>query len=158
MILLTQPNSWSCSLAAAAMVTDISIEELTTLIGHDGSAIVNPDLPSPANRKGFHNQEIIDAVLRLGFAVTPIHPHPIQTVYGYDEYVLPFDEQRFHNHLKCCDGMLCGKARKYWHAVAWDHSSGKIYDPQGRIYSLDDCKISIEIFWRFDKIKIKNTE
>ncbi len=152
MILLKQPNSWSCSITAAAMVMGVAVEELIAKVGHDGSEIIHPDLKGPAQRKGFHTQEIIDIALARGFAVTPIEPRPVQTVYGDDEFVLQFDENRFHNHLKCCDGILCGKARTYWHAVAWNHEEGKIYDPQGRIYPLDDCKINIQIFWRFNNI------
>ena len=146
MKLIRQPNAYSCTLASAAMVFDTTTKNLIRIIGHDGSAIIFPNLPEPIRRKGFHFQEIVDAAEVLGFALIPIEAEPVQTPNGVDEYALNFPESRFYNHIFGNPGLISGMVRKYWHCIAWDGE--KVYDPNGRIYDLSDCKIDIQVFWK----------
>jgi len=149
MKLITQPNAWSCTFAALAMVFDCTIKEIIDYVGHDGSEILNT-LPEPACRKGLHIQEGIDVANVFGLSMTPIEAQPVQLNSEQHEFDLtkwgmfPTTEDRFRFYLDYNIGIIVGKARKHWHTVAWD---GVIYDPQGRIYSLDDCKINIQTFW-----------
>lgn len=153
MKLIKQPNSWSCTVAAAAMVLDCEIKEIIDYVDHDGSEIILPNLKPPGCYKGFHIQEIIDVVLLMGYTMTPIEARPVQTPTGYHEFEInkwgqfKSSEDRFHYHLTRENGLLIGKAREYWHTVAWDSSTWRVFDPQGRIYNLDDCKIAIAQFW-----------
>jgi len=155
MELITGTNYWNCALAAAAMTMDVELDDLIELIGHDGSEIINPDYKDPANRKGFHMQEIISAAIELGFAVTPIEARPVQKVFEddnqpYEVYTLGRAEKRFQNHLLQSKGILVGlNPSGLYHAVAWDGE--EIYDPVGRIYKPDSCKVDIKIFWCFDE-------
>ena len=133
--------------AAAAMAFDIQLDDLIKVIGHDGSDVLN-NLPDPGCRKGFHMQEIVDAGLALGFSLTLIEARPIQLHIGEKEHSLDrygLNEDRFMYYLNNYDGIIIGKARRYWHAVAW--LDNKILDPQGRIYDIEKCRISIQSFW-----------
>ena len=159
MKLLTNTKNWNCTIASAAMVMDCSIEDLEELIGHDGSEIIFPEYREPGNRKGFHMQEVIDVALRMGFTVTPIEVLPRQCVFedGAGTYTIFTDEEaekRLRNHFSKGSGIIIGQRRSgLCHAVAWDHNTQTIYDPNGRTYTLDNIKnFDIKIFWRFDKI------
>ena len=148
-------NSWSCVLDAAATVVGCEPEDLIEFIGHDGSEIIYPGLKDPANRKGFHIQEILDAVMRLGYGLIPIEARPVQIILENhtDYYEVPVGVERFYNHLKDHNGIIIGKNPSgLYHAVAW--VDNKIIDPIGRIYGLDSCKFDIKIFWRLVKISI----
>lgn len=158
-----QPNTWSCILASAAMVLDTDCKTLTEMIGHDGSEIVLPSLPEPAKRRGFHLQEIIDCAIKLGYTVTPIEVLPYSTPDGKAEFPVNFkirtdgnlfywdNKSRLLSYMKDTKGIITGLASQWRHALAWDGK--KIYDPHGLVYSFQDCKIKIDCFWMFTKIK-----
>ncbi|MEE9548725.1 MAG: hypothetical protein V3V68_05155 [Nitrosomonadaceae bacterium] len=158
MKLIKQPNSWSCMAAAAAMAFDCEIIDITERVGHKGNEVVHHGLKPPACFKGFHIQEITDVGWVLGYSMTCIDAQPVQTPDGKLEYDITkwglFDncEQRFEHYIDFNSGILIGKARKYWHAVAFD--KGTIYDPRGRIYSIDDCDLSIQSLWIVTKNQI----
>ena len=150
MNLITQPNLWSCSIAAAAMILDINIQTLIGIIGHDGSEIVFPKLQEPGNRRGFHIQEIIDCAIELGYFVTPIEILPYSTPDGKNEFPINFSEGNSHRLLKYVSktkGILTGLGNKWYHAMAWDGKN--IYDPNGYIYPFHDCKINLDCYWIF---------
>jgi len=136
------------------MVIDEGWRKLIEEVGHDGSEIVLPTLPNPGCRRGFHLQELIPLALKRKFAVTPIEALPYSTPDGKSEFPVDFpegNEKRLQNYMKNSQGVLCGLAGKWRHAVAW--TGTQVYDSRGIIYSLDDCKIDIEIYYRFDRIK-----
>lgn len=149
-----QPSLWGCTLGAAAMLFDIPIKEMLIRVGHDGSAIIHPDIKSPGNRKGFHIQEIISVGFSLGFGLVPIEAAPLQTATGTDVFDVIIrgyagNEARMLKNMKGHPGLIMGKLGAFWHCVAWDGEW--VYDPRGIIYSLDDCKINIQTFWRLVK-------
>lgn len=153
MKLIKQPSG-SCLIASVAMVLDIDIKILNEMIGHDGSAVVLPLLPEPARRRGHHLQEIIDCALKSGYAVTPIEVLPYSTPDGKSEYPIDFqidNKERLFKYMRNSRGILTGLGSRWRHAMAWDGK--RVYDPRGYIYSLCDCKIIIDCFWMFDKIK-----
>lgn len=158
MKLIKQPNSWSCTVVAAAMAFDCSIELLIDLIGHDGSKVIHYGLAPPACFKGFHIQEIVDVGLSIDFNMTCIEAQPSQTPDGKHVYDITkwsnFNdcEQRFEWYINEHCGILLGKARKFRHAVAFD--KGTIYDPRGRIYNCDDCDLILESLWIITKNQI----
>lgn len=149
MKLIRQPNAWSCTVAALAMVTDSTIEEIIDYIGHDGSETLN-SLPEPSCRKGFHQQELLDVALLMGHSMTVIEAEPVQLNSLEHEYeinkwgMFPSTEARFQFYLNMSPGLIVGKARKCWHTVAWD--GDLVYDPNGHIYELHDCKINVQSF------------
>ncbi len=158
MELIKQPNSWSCTAAAAAMAFDCEIEDITERVGHNGNEIIHHGLRPPACFKGFHIQEIVDVGWTLGFSMTLIESAPSQTPDGVHIYDITkwsqFDnnQQRFECYIDNNQGILIGKAQNYWHAVAFE--KGTIYDPQGRIYNIDDCDLFLESLWVVSKNQI----
>jgi len=155
MRLILQPNSWSCTIAAAAMVLDTSIKNLVEMIGHDGSEIMFPELPEPGKRRGFHIQEIVDCVFKFRYSVTPIEILPYSTPNNNkDDFPINFpggNKERLLRYLSNSKGLLTGISKKWGHTVAW---TGKhILDPNGDIYPFSDCKININCYWLFTKIK-----
>ena len=158
MKLIKQPNSWSCTVAAAAMAFDCSIELLTERIGHKGNEIIHPGLKPPACFKGFHMQEIVDIGLIMGFSMTQIEALPSQTSDGKHIHDITkwgsFSscEKRFEFYVNKNKGILIGKARKFWHAVAFEE--GVIYDPRCRIYPYNECDLILESLWVVTKNQI----
>ena len=147
-----QPNRWSCSVASAAMVMDVTAQDLISLIGHNGGEVVFPDLPEPTCRAGFAMQEIIEAALKMGWSMTPIEAMPTCTPNGKDiRDVFPRTEERIVSHFKRYSGLVEGERidGKYWHNVAWDHEAQLWYDPSGPVTKKPTIKIAT--FWVFMK-------
>lgn len=142
MIKLKKPNSWSCSITAFAMATDLLIFDFIAEIGHDGSEIVFPDLPEPAGRRGFHEQELIRVCIKHGFSCTPFEFWP-QAAYAGGRHVLPLkpQEQMFTELVEKNTGVIMGHGRRTPHSVAFER--GSIYDPDGGPvfpFSFDACE------------------
>ena len=158
MKLIKQPNSWSCMVAAAAMAFDCEIVDIIERVGHDGNEVIHYGLSPPACFKGFHIQEIVGVGLLFGFSMTLIESAPSQTPDGVHVYditkwgAFKNNKQRFEYYLAYNQGILIGKARKYMHAVAFD--KGTIYDPRGRVYSIDNCDLFLESLWIVSKNQI----
>ena len=155
---LINSSSWSCIAAAAAMAFDCEIKDIIKRVGHDGNEIIHYGLKPPACFKGFHIQEIVDVGWKLSFNMTLIEAAPSQTPDGKHVHDITkwcsFEdcEERFTWYLDNNSGILIGKARKYWHAVAFD--KGTIYDPRGRVYNIDDCDLILESLWIVTKNQI----
>jgi hypothetical protein len=162
MIPLKQPNEWSCLPTACAMVLDCTVQDIFDLVGHDGSEIIAPELPSPANRRGVSYQEIVDVGYARGFSLGGIEAAPerivdvqraLQGFPGIPIYKQEVAEYRFQTHLNNASGIVIGDGVKYPHAVAWDHREQMFYDPKdGRAYE-DLPDFVATLFWRFDRIK-----
>lgn len=136
------------------MALDTSIAALIEMIGHDGSSIIFPELPEPAQRRGHHYQEIVDCAIKLGYFVTPIEALPYSTPDGKLEFPVDFkisNEKRLWDHMKGTRGIITGLSTQWRHAVYWNGE--RIYDPRGRVYLFADCDMIIDTYYRFDKIK-----
>lgn len=162
-------NGWSCLPCAFAMVLDLTVEEFTELIGHDGSA--EPYDALPGQKAGFHEQECVEAVQLLGYACTPIEivpqmmPHPggpIRPIWfpGTESDREENNWRRFKRHLINTYGVITGVKQRasggvIGHAVAWD---GKhIYDSRGEgcIYSFEeaiDFDFTPRTYWKVQEI------
>lgn len=136
MVIRTQPNNWSCTVAATATVLDIEISTLVELIGHDGSEIVFDDLPDPLCRRSFSLQEIGFALWNLGYIFTGFDVEPLGIVDEDHMYSIsyPDGEKRFEKLMKQTVGVGCGKivCTDITHAFAWNGI--KCFDPTGFIY------------------------
>jgi len=151
----TQPNHWSCAVTAAAIVMDMAVSDLISEIGHDGSAIVFPELPAPICRAGFDIQEIIDVALRHGWYMVPIEARPIVTNDGVHTRSLFAEDKispRMERYFSLYSGVVMGErkfGRKWWHTCAWDHVTQLWYDPSGPILPYGSPPIDIRTFWIF---------
>ena len=134
--MMLQSNAWSCLPTAAAMCMYSEPREITDAIGHDGSEIWFPDQPEPANRRGFHVQEIID-VLVANFEV-PVFIEAVPYILDKD---VPVHPERMEAYLHDFPGILLGQHAdtKTGHAVAWD--THICWDPRGQKYSVQDFGI-----------------
>jgi hypothetical protein len=74
-----QPNRWSCLPTAFAMVLDIPVSQIFDYLGHNGEAIVWPQLEEPRCRRSFHIQEMIDFCFSKKYSVTGIDAIPMAT-------------------------------------------------------------------------------
>lgn len=138
MILHNNPNDWSCLPTAFAMAIDMDPESFIKQIGHDGSA---EPYPKSDFKAGFHEQECIEVALRFGYTCTPIEIGPTISPYldGHDARKVFFvsapedNWARLRRHMRGSDGVLTGQyitaAKTVGHAVAWDHATKTIYDP-----------------------------
>lgn len=141
--IVRSPNRWSCLPAAFAMAMNTELSTLIDLIGHDGSDIIN-DYPEPYCRRSFHIQEILPAVLTLGYNCTIIESKPT--------FVIPYGDSQPEvlniNHIpEIMDkypGIICGMWTKRSHAAY--HKNGIIYDPNGYSYPLGFRHIDIECY------------
>jgi hypothetical protein len=151
MKLINSPNAWSCTLASAAMAFDYPINDLMTLINHNGSEKIHPQLPPPACYKGFHMQEIVDVGLMLGYSLTRVEALPVQTPDGVAEHTIEkwglftSGVARFTHYLEQSSGILIGKSRQWWHSCAYGF--GTVYDPRGRVCPVADCNLILESLW-----------
>lgn len=140
MIPQKQPTAWSCLPTAFAIVIDRNVNELITLIGHDGGEIISPHVSAPFQVRGFHPQEMYRILWDLGFCVTEF----ISSMsYVIDEWANPLELDNNLEMLKYITsnpGVIC----THNHALAWDGE--KIYDPRdGCSKDLDNLE-KIEVF------------
>lgn len=149
MKLIRQPNKWSCTAAAFAMVLDIDFDIFIGLIGHDGSEIVRPQLPEPLCRRGFHIIECIHACYDLGYSVTPFDAIPCSIVHNHilDLWSGDIAEKHLLKIIMREQGVIMGyTSENNPHAVAWDRTH--IYNPASDYVSLLDLtSYKIETFW-----------
>lgn len=144
-------DKWSCLPCSFAMAIGIPVEKLIKMIGHDGSDEPYDELPG--QKAGFHEQECIEVLQRLGYACTPIEivPQmmpalrgPIRPIWFPLKQLTAAPEdwnwQRFIRHLKDTRGVITGVTKRangvIGHAVAW---KGVIYDPRGYMYTIEEA-------------------
>jgi hypothetical protein len=125
-----QPNQWSCFVTAFAMACRTPVEKIIKEIGHDGSAIIFPENPEPYCRRGFYPDEIIVALLNLGFVAAEINPETelISKGKGVSHRI---DVVPLMLRYSCVVG---GEINGNRHAAFWDHKSQHYLDPNGTVH------------------------
>jgi hypothetical protein len=138
-----QPNKWSCLPTAFSMVSGVPLKKIILSIGHDGSEIISElkdehCLVSSVmySHRAFHLQELILAMWKFGFYVTPLET--CATFLINDKIV----KQDITPYLRR-KGVFLGSVKGKRHAVAWN--GRMIYDPNGTIYAKEKFD-NIEIF------------
>jgi hypothetical protein len=126
MIRQKSPNCWSCTPTAFAMVLCINVDKLISLVGHDGSEKLWPELPDPHCRRGFHIQEMIEVADSLGWTVTPFEARLFSGGPNKNpkEILLRESPQlRMQRVMRNRQGVINGTTeRGTGHSVAWDGS------------------------------------
>lgn len=173
MQLLTQPNHWTCLPTSAAMLLNMSLDDVLGHIGHDGSEIVWPDLPDPQRRRAFHIQEIVELALALDCSLTPIEQTPTfanSPEFAFETLGVAIDNHaknsvlkeyyeevkaKLHpitrkypldHYLANYNGLLIGLgSRGRPHAAAWNREEFTVYDPCGERLLITSFTIST--FW-----------
>lgn len=119
------------------MVLGISLNEMITRIGHDGSEIVFPHLLEPQRRRCFHIQEMIAVSFSLKRPTTEFQFNPCMTPNGVDIFEVP--ASGIQELMSVSIGVLLGKGRVHGHAVAWNGTH--IYDPLGMVYDIENQEL-----------------
>lgn len=136
---LITTHTQQCVLASFAMALDTTMEDLEKQVGHNGLEVILTDLKRPYCYRSFHPQEFVDICLHTGYALTMIELHPAMrhgdSVVDHSDYI---GKDRFFKALLLGDGVIFGHVEKYGdvigHAVAWNASEKRIYDPRGYMY------------------------
>ena len=164
-------TGWTCLPWAFAKVIDRSLPWLIDQIGHDGS---DEPYMLPGVHSGFHQQECIEVLQKLGYACTPIEVVPqIQPYAGGPVRQIWFpglgtqeqrNDDRFAQHLKGTVGVLTGlvlpggQQLAIGHAVAWCGKRRLIFDSRKNIptvYPLSMCGtygFTPNTYWKVQRI------
>lgn len=149
MLILKQPNNWSCTLTATCMLLGISVEQGIAIVGHDGSNSLGDGIP----HRGFSLREMVNLCLRFNCALLDF-PVEDWMLYGQIEARNPFcNLELIDNYMgRFRQGLLFGFfASDRPHTVVWN--DGFIADPaHGASYLLDNS-FAIESFSPFIGIK-----
>jgi len=124
-----------CLVTSAAMVLDVTPDDIHHFIGHKGTDIWWP----PHNMRGIHIQEIQEYALSKGHCFWPYELDPkCAPGEGYEPKSILGTEARTFGFMM--------KLSKYKailitdnHAVAWDTKD--VHDPKGFMASINDYKI-----------------
>jgi hypothetical protein len=137
---------------------DVPLETLISTIGHDGSAVVFPELPVPMRYAGFDMQEIVDAALANGWSMTHVEARPRVTPDGShvrdlfpEDKIQPRMMRYFDNYSGIAIGMRT--SGQWWHSVAWDHIHRLWFDPSGPVLPFNMCPIHVASFWIFQRVQ-----
>jgi len=115
---LKKLHGWSCITCAAAMVMGTDEETVIADIGHNGSKYA-----------AFHDSEVIEVAMRMGYAVTCFQLLPQLLIDGQVKPVpnAPLRRHNFEQALLNTKGLLQGDGPANRHAFAYEH--GTICDP-----------------------------
>lgn len=152
---LQQPNVWSCLPVAFATIAEIPVNDMITLLSHDGSRIVHPESDHPWI--GFHPQEIIWA-LRNKWSIVEHSPAYLEVEGTRIEKVdIPSVQERFEILKVEVSGVYAYRTfTGTGHAVAWDHEQGVFLDPRNADIT-HAVEGTAEIFWSMEKRCQRNT-
>lgn len=136
---LLKQDKPQCLLYAFAMVVDRTPEDLIHIIGHDGLEVLWPEASGDSKYRGFHHQEIVDSLVIMGWNVMMVEALPNLGYKGKMKIIYTESELqgRMNTYLQAFDGVLTSDT----HAVAWDHSEQKCYDPNGYTYGIDNFSV-----------------
>lgn len=114
------------------------VEQLISLIGHDGSEILWPHLSEPKKRKSFHPQEIIQVLYQKGYLVTYFEKIAELSPDGCERRPIHLSDEVISEITNAAYGVAIVQRSMFLrHAVAF--CASKMYDPCGKVY---DFKIN----------------
>jgi hypothetical protein len=153
---LITTNNYQCVPAAFAMVMGTTVEELLTRLGHDGKEVVAEDVPLPEGWRSFHPEEFVDLLLEDGYSATMISIAPMM-IHGPKliNHAAYIGQGRFFEALLYGNGVIFGQLDDggRGHAVAWNRSEVKLYDPRGKISEWEDIDLKPLQFYLIQEIK-----
>jgi hypothetical protein len=110
-----------CLPTAVAKATGTSVEEIYAFLGHDGSEKLWPELPEPYCFRAFHDREIADYCLSLGYSFTRLER---RMEYADNNAVVTYknQEKNFRDYLERFVTILCigTHAIASWGGIAYD--------------------------------------
>jgi hypothetical protein len=122
---------------ALAILLGSTFDSVIKAIGHDGSDIVQPELPEPDGRRGFHPQELIKAAYDHGFHMVWVEAQPI---FFHGGKLMPVKVDHLHRVFDKTRGIVLAIRDGKRHAFAKIDS--RIINPTfGKVWSLHDWTI-----------------
>ncbi len=136
MELVTGRYPWDCSTACAAMVFNKTLDEMETLVGHNGSEIFFPGEKEPECRQGVTMSEITDVGLKLGFGLIRMDINPIaQHTEASMRYIYDDEKSRIEwIHSLGLPTIWLGpfaSLSQNWHHIVYDPDTTDYFDPRG---------------------------
>ena len=122
-----QPNEASCLLTSVAMLWGVRVEYLMSLLKHDGTEIIFPDLTVPRCYRGFNMDEIMYlAWLREHV----IYVFNREVIVGHDEVCTRtlIGPMLWKTLIENNDCVILNDS----HAFAWDYKKKILHDPSRR--------------------------
>ena len=162
------PNYWSCLPTAFAMAVNKPVTWFIQEIGHPGA---EEPYGVKGLKAGFHEQECIEVIQRMGLTCTPIELYPTISPHpdGSDAKPIFFgmgesdNWERMLRHMNEDTGVFTGiykrpkkKPEFIGHATAWDCEKKLIYDPiMGRTFPfihMRDYNFYPRCFWKIQRV------
>lgn len=140
MNLLKQPNEWSCLPTSLAMLAGLSVEQVISEYGHDGSAEV---IGNPYDRLCFTDLETVRVAFNLGIHLVPFSPY---------SRITGERDKTFKHLLECYSGLLVGNwvGHGTGHSLCWHNRHSLAFDPSkpeavvmGHLYD----RYNVEVFF-----------
>jgi hypothetical protein len=130
-----------------AMVLDTSVEEVFKYTGHDGSAIVFPNLNDPHCRRGHTTYEMVLFALSKGYGVTPLSPrYTHESLVSGQQIEVFLDSALINKAYLQTDMVLLGQMPNGdGHAMAWSVDDRIVYCPSGYSYPRETNPMSVEL-------------
>lgn len=150
-IMIKQPNCWSCLPCSLAICIDESLEGILSIIGHDGSEVIYPTHVGSDRYRGFHIQEIIDTALLFDYYPILIEDNPSMQI-GEEIYAVPMYTFRVWEYMNRSSGIIMGELTNgRYHAVAWNHLYKVITDSANlEVHSWTHFEDTIKFFNNID--------
>jgi hypothetical protein len=129
------------------MVLDTTVDEVFAYSGHDGSAIVFPDLNEPHCRRGHSLYEMAQLCLYKGYGLTPMSPrYSLESMVSGEKIEVSLDpvivdELYGQENMVLVGTLPTGSG----HAMAWTVDDKIVYCPSGNVYSRVSNPMSVEI-------------
>lgn len=143
MKLILQSHDSDCLAACVAMTLDLSLKEIYDFVGHNGRAILWPNLDGPEQRRGFIFPELLPLYL-----VNMTYPVEIwkETEHGPEPTLKHNNVELIHKAMSTRPGIVFIDGK---HCLAWCHNEKMAFDPIGfkiQIENLDNVDLFIALY------------
>lgn len=118
-----QANGWSCYPTAISILTGIPVEGLVQAMGHDGSAVCDPEKGDPWGREAFIHAELVLALAEYDWVLGHIYAAVPRLAYP------SFEEIKDRICRWGCPTVVTVQKPNGMHAYAWDVSGDRLIDP-----------------------------
>ena len=147
-------NEYQCAAISFAAALGCTLEKLYEVVGHDGGAVIWPQLPSPLCYQSFHVEELMKGSILLGFDPVLLNFRLATVPSEKCEQINVINQRQFvRDYMSRTTGVLYGYGVQCMHFVYWDGSL--IHCPNGPVYDFDSANQFNFIPKAYCKIKSK---
>jgi hypothetical protein len=148
-----KPNEQKCLLYCAAMLLDLDVSVLESVIGSSGEELWWSNFNRPKSLRGIHIQEIQDVFLLHGKCLYPIEKFPM---------LCPVDDLRFARTIRdinYCEMRFFARVMRNQGILIYESHAkvlyeDSVYDPNGKIFGITVEELSlVKEAWLIAQIK-----